>query len=171
MIIKQIKVGYLETNCYILEDNLASLIIDPGDDVLKIDQMIQKRVIGILLTHHHQDHVGGVDYLVNKFKCNVYDINNLKEGNNNIGMFNFNCIYTKGHSNDSISFLFNNNLFCGDFIFENAIGRTDLSTGNMLDMQNSIKKIIKYDDNIVIYPGHGNITSLKKEMSNLKSFL
>ena len=64
-----------------------------------------------------------------------------------------------------------NNLFCGDFIFENGIGRFDLEGGNFNDMQKSILKILKYDPSITIYPGHGDPTTLKKEISNLKNYV
>ena len=57
-------------------------------------------------------------------------------------------------------------MFCGDFIFRDNIGRWDLPGGNLSDMISSIKKIKKYDDDIVIYPGHGEKTSLSYEKNN-----
>ena len=62
-------------------------------------------------------------------------------------------------------------MFVGDFIFEGTIGRTDLTGGNFEIMQESIKNILTYPDDIVIYPGHGNITNLKVERQNLESWL
>ena len=171
MQIKRVKVGYLETNCYILENDKETLIIDPGDESEKIIPNITKKVVGILITHHHFDHVGAVGVLQAKYNCKVYDYQNLKEGQNKIGSFTFEMIRTPGHKDDLISFLFNKDLFCGDFIFKGTIGRYDLDGSNFKDMQNSIHKILKYDKDITIYPGHGNSTTLKEEEKQLKNYV
>ena len=62
-------------------------------------------------------------------------------------------------------------LFCGDFIFEGTIGRTDFPTGNIEEMQESIRKVLKLNNSIIIYPGHGNSTTLGKERRNLEMYL
>ena len=54
-------------------------------------------------------------------------------------------------------------MFVGDFIFKDNIGRVDLPTGNYQEMIESINKIKKYDDDIVLYPGHGDSTTLGHE--------
>lgn len=171
MNIKTVKVGYLQTNCYIIEYQNNTLIIDPGDEAEKIIKAVEKPVVGIIVTHHHFDHVGALDAVKNHFQTQIYDIHNLKEGENKIFDFNFEIIYTPGHKEDLISILMDNNLFCGDFIFENGIGRFDLEGGNFSDMQKSILKILKYDPSITIYPGHGDPTTLKKEIPNLKNYV
>ena len=171
MNIKIVKVGILETNCYILENEKECLVIDPGDESIKIINSITKPVAGIVITHYHFDHIGALDELKNKYKVNVYDITNLKEGENNISSFAFEVIYTPGHKSDSISLLFAKDLFCGDFIFKGSIGRTDVPTASMKDMQDSIKKIINKNPDIIIYPGHGESTTIKNELDNLKSYL
>ena len=58
-------------------------------------------------------------------------------------------------------------MFVGDFIFKDGIGRTDLG-GNYSDLLNSIGKISKYNKDITIYPGHGDITKLGRELDNIK---
>lgn len=166
MLIKRVVVGELETNCYLLIKDNNCLVIDPGAEyetiVSEIDSLSCK---GILLTHSHFDHVGAVNYLVNKYNVLVYDKINLKEGINNIFDFDFEVIYNPGHTDDSISFYFKeeNILFSGDFIFKGSIGRTDLG-GNYSDMINSINKIKNYDNNIIIKPGHGEETKLGEEI-------
>ena len=171
MEINKVIVGLLQTNCYILNKDNKCLIIDPGDEANKIISNIKNKVVGIIITHYHFDHIGALEKLVNKYNVKIYDINNLKEGNNIIDIFNFIMIKTPGHKEDLISLLFDNNLFCGDFIFKNAIGRTDLKGGNFLDMHKSIQKIIKLDKNTIIYPGHGESTILLEELPNLLSYL
>lgn len=165
MKIKTIKVGYLKTNCYILIKENNALIIDPGDDYETIKQNIKNlKIKGILITHHHFDHINALPYFKN---INIYDYSNL-EKINKIEEFEFETIKTKGHTSDSISFYFKeyNMMFVGDFIFENSIGRTDLETGNIEEMKKSIEKLKKYPKNTIIYPGHGNKTTLEKELKN-----
>ena len=58
MNISHIKVGLLKCNCYLVEKNYKYLLIDPGDDLEKIEEFIKgKEIVGILLTHSHFDHV------------------------------------------------------------------------------------------------------------------
>lgn len=167
MNIKRVLVGNLETNCYILEKDNECIIIDPGAEPTKIEQQINENLIGIIITHSHYDHVGALNYFKEKYKIPVYDYSNLKEGVNQVGCFCFNMIKTPGHTSDSISIYFKNDnvMFVGDFIFYHSIGRTDFVTGDYTEMKKSIEKIKKYD-NINIYPGHGNNTTLREEKEN-----
>ena len=171
MEIKCIKVGFLQTNCYILKKENNILIIDPGDEFEKINSEINGNLIGVIITHYHFDHIGALEDIINKYHVPVYDINNLIEGDNTINNFNFKMYKTPGHKSDLISLLFDNNLFCGDFIFEGTIGRMDLPTGSIQEMQESIRKIIKLNKDTIIYPGHGNKTTLEKELPNLKKYI
>lgn len=163
MNIEIVKVGLLQTNCYILSKNNNVLIIDPGDEYNKImDKVNGRNIVGVLITHSHFDHIGCID-LFNKNL--VYDYNNLNIGINTIGDFTFEVIHNPGHKEDSISFYFDKEkaLFCGDFIFFESIGRTDLEGGSMEDMLKSIKDTKRYSDDVTIYPGHGQSTTFLHE--------
>lgn len=165
MQIKKIEVGYLQTNCYVLIDNNDVIVIDPGNEYKKIEKEIKnKKILAVIVTHHHFDHIGALKYFDNKL---ILDKNNLQEKNYKIGPFEFNIIYTPGHTNDSITIYFEKEqiMFTGDFLFKESIGRTDLG-GNYSDMLKSIKKIKQYNDDIKIYPGHGDRTSLDFEKKN-----
>ena len=169
MKIECVPVGYLECNCYILDIKGKVLVIDPGDEGKKILDKIGKReVVGIVITHHHFDHIGAIQDIVDKYHVEVYDRFNLKEEENKIDVFKFFVIYTPGHKEDAITLYFKEDkiMFTGDFIFKDSIGRCDLAGGNIKDMANSIDKIKKYDKNIIIYPGHGEKTSLGYEIDN-----
>ncbi|AKL93927.1 Zn-dependent hydrolase [Clostridium aceticum] len=77
MEVKKFVVGMNETNCYIIYDKntLEALIIDPGDEEKVLIQYIDKHALkpqGILLTHYHYDHIGGVEGLKRKYHCPVY---------------------------------------------------------------------------------------------------
>ena len=160
MEINKVVVGMLETNCYILKKNNKCLVIYPGDEHDKIEKIIgNNEVVGVIITHYHFDHIGAL----NKFdETLILDRHNLEEKEYNISNFKFDVIYTPGHKEDSITIYFKEDkiMFTGDFIFKGAIGRTDLKGGNDIDMINSLNKIDKYDKDIIIYPGHGDKTTL-----------
>ena len=160
MEINRVVVGPLETNCYILKKDNKCLVIDPGDEYDKIEKNIgQNEVVGVIITHYHFDHIGALNNFNNKL---ILDKHNLEEKEYNIDNFKFDVIYTPGHKEDCITIYFKEDkiMFTGDFIFKGAIGRTDLEGGNYLDMLNSLNKIDKYDKDIIIYPGHGDKTTL-----------
>jgi glyoxylase-like metal-dependent hydrolase (beta-lactamase superfamily II) len=157
MNIKTIQVGPLETNCYILSIDNECIVVDPGDEFFKIKKAIgDKKVIGCLVTHFHQDHIEALEELVSYYDV---EINKSK-----YGKFEYEIIETPGHTFDSKTFYFkkDNIMFTGDFIFYQSIGRTDLG-GNTKDMITSLENFKTYDDNIIIYPGHGPSTILGEE--------
>ena len=169
MKIEKVVVGNLQENCYILDILGKVLVIDPGDEYEKIVDVIDGReILGILITHNHFDHVGALLDIVNKYNVEVLKYDNLEEKEYNIGPFRFNVIFTPGHSSDSVTYYFKDTevMFVGDFIFEGNIGRCDLPTGNYQVMLSSINKIKEYNPDIIIYPGHGNKTILKKEIES-----
>lgn len=161
MKIKKIVVGALETNCYILIKDKYALVIDPGDEPLKIlEETKNYEIIEVLVTHHHFDHIGGLEQIqkVCKEKKNI---------------FNYQIIETKGHTTDSLSFYFKdiNAIFVGDFIFEGTIGRMDLG-GSKEEMKKSLEMFLTtFKEDIKIYPGHGKETTLKKEKTTLENIL
>ena len=166
MTIKTIKVGWLETNCYIISIDDECLIIDPGADYNKIVREIGfLKPIGIIVTHYHFDHIGALEEVKNRYNIPIYDINNLEEKEYTIGNFKFEVIYTKGHHNTCITIYFKEDkkMFVGDFIFKGGIGRTDLEDADEKEMIKSLNKIKTYPDDITIYPGHGDITKLGYE--------
>ena len=171
MEINSVVVGPLDTNCYILNNNGKVIIIDPGDEADKIINEVNGEVVGIIITHHHFDHVGALDEIKKYYKVNVYDYSNLKE-NNKIDNFDFKMIRTPGHTDDSITIYFEKEkiMFVGDFIFYGSIGRTDLG-GNISDMKKSIESILLYDDDIKLYPGHFIPTKIGIERNNLMNII
>ena len=161
--------GNLFENCYILEKDDKCLIVDPGSEFDRINSYIdsEKKVLGILITHKHFDHIGAVNDFVKAYNCPVYEKINVDEKNYKIGPFDFNVIFTPGHSPDSVTYYFfkEHTMFVGDFFFEGNIGRCDLEGGDMTEMMNSINKIKKYPDDTTIYSGHGEFTRLGHEKS------
>ncbi len=76
------------------------------------------------------------------------------------------AIHTPGHTKGSICYLADDVMFSGDTIMKEGLGRTDFPTGSKEDLNASIKKLMALDDNITVYPGHGDITNLGIEMKN-----
>lgn len=75
----------------------------------------------------------------------------------------FLALQTFGHTNCSVSYVLENNIFTGDFLFQGSIGRYDFPTSNLYEMQKSIKKFKELKDDFNIYPGHGEATTLNIE--------
>lgn len=78
--------------------------------------------------------------------------------------FPFEIIHTPGHSPGSLCLRYENILISGDTLFYESIGRTDLPGGNMEEILSSInEKLFILDDETVVYPGHGEPTSIGHE--------
>ena len=159
----------LHTNCYILEKDGEALIVDPGDDFNLIKNSTNLNVVGILLTHKHFDHMGALNECINYYNVPLYSSETIDSNEITVGSFNFKVVDNFGHTMDSISFIFGNNMFTGDFIFQGAIGRCDLG-GDYYFMKDSIREILKCDKDYKIYPGHGEVTSLNKEREMLEFY-
>lgn len=164
----KIVTGYLDENCYIFHNGIEALIIDPGSDSEKIIDEVKRnnlKVIGILITHYHFDHVGALED-IKKAYSNAIVVDYKTKGEKQIGVFKFKIIETFGHTMDSVSYYFdeNNILFSGDFIFRESIGNFDLE--NKDAMVKSLNVFKYMPDNVEIYPGHGNSTTVEYEKQN-----
>lgn len=191
--IKKIVSGAFYTNTYLLIDNKDAIIIDPTLDFKEYAREINEKynVLGVLLTHGHIDHVDGVRYfnsdvyvtkedeiMLKDSNLSLYsmtgqitpykntDINfiNIKDGDIlNIGPFQIKVLLTKGHTSGSVCYLINNNLFSGDTMFKYSVGRTDFPTGSENELRKSIKKLLNLSNEVVVYPGHDDKTTIKDE--------
>ena len=173
MEIKTIVTGVLDENCYVLINNKECLVVDPGDDYSKIKEVVgDNKVLAVLITHSHFDHIGALRNFLTKRSIKIFKKSSLTESKYTIGSFNFECLYTPGHSKDSVSFYFKDQkaMFVGDFIFKESVGRYDLPGGDINDLKESLEKIKNYDDDITLYPGHGEKTTLKYEKENNEFF-
>lgn len=169
MEIKKVVTGALDENCYVLVQDNSCLVVDPGDDYPKIKEAVgEAKVLGVLITHSHFDHIGALRNFLTKRSIKIFKRSNLDEKEYSIGPFSFNVIHTPGHSKDSVTFYFveDNVMFDGDFVFKESIGRCDLPGGSTSEMDTSLQKIVAYDDNIKLYPGHSEDTTIGEEKEN-----
>lgn len=74
--------------------------------------------------------------------------------------FTIKCIFTPGHTNCSITYLFDNDLFVGDLLFSNSVGRWDLPTGNIITLMESLKKIKVLNPKLIVHSGHDDTFEL-----------
>ncbi len=63
---------YIETNCYIIENNNGFLIIDPCIQLKNIQNETSKKCLGILLTHGHADHIVDLQEVYEFYQCPIY---------------------------------------------------------------------------------------------------
>lgn len=150
----------------------------------------------VFLTHAHIDHVLGLQKVLKEFDVPVYlnhsDLNVWKEfpgqaamfgfssmagfdftpkelpeqNNFKKGSFQFDVLFTPGHSPDHVSLYFPDEsvLIAGDALFKESIGRTDLYKGNLDLLTQSIRtRLYTLPDETVVYPGHGPATTIGHE--------
>lgn len=83
-----------------------------------------------------------------------------------LGNLEFKVIHTPGHTKGSSSLYCEKEecVFSGDTLFRGTWGRTDVPTGSIEDIMDSITyKLLKLPDNTIVYPGHGKATMIKEE--------
>jgi len=192
MKIKRLVGGNLESNGYVIFDMEQGecFIIDPGyngEKFLKIMDDLGLALKGILLTHHHYDHVGGVDKIKGTTGCAVYihradsdkykkQVDVLLENGDKLMLGNeeIRVIHTPGHTRGSVCYYSDQSklAFTGDTIFNVDLGRTDLADGSPTDMEYSIRDIIDlWNNDITIYPGHGDSCNMKYVRKYNQEFL
>lgn len=147
----------------------------------------------ILLTHGHFDHIGAVADLKEKTGAKVYihsgDREMLSDNTKNLSFMaegiklttadevldditsipladtEVKVHFTPGHSKGGVSFLWGDNLFAGDLLFKNSIGRFD--HGSLRVELMSLKYLMEtFEDSVKVYPGHGPSTTIGEEREN-----
>jgi hydroxyacylglutathione hydrolase len=213
-------VGMLQCNCHIVGDprTREAIVIDPGDDAARILEVVERhhfKVVAIVVTHTHIDHVIGLRRVHDATGAPVYvhaddldlyrmlevqaswlgwktpekaHIDQLMQEGDVIrwGGFSAQILHTPGHTPGSICLYMPSDihaasaeenaasgksagggtgqLFAGDTLFSGSIGRTDLWGGSFQGIIRSLKgKLLELPDDTVVYPGHGDMTTIGKE--------
>ena len=171
MIFKQLFDTKSSTYTYLISSGKGreALIIDPVlenvNDYIKLLKELDLKLVKVIDTHIHADHVTGASKLKNITKCSTImgentpaDSVEIKVKDNeyiDLENIKIRAIYTPGHTSDSYSFLMKNHLFSGDTLLINGTGRTDFQNGNAKDAYNSIfNKLLKLPDETLLYPAH-----------------
>ena len=159
-----------------------ALIIDPVleniDQYIKLLNELDLKLVKVIDTHIHADHITAASKLKNKTNCTTImgehtpsNAVEIKVKDNEViyvDKIKIKVIYTPGHTKDSYSFLMNNYLFSGDTLLINGTGRTDFQGGNSEDSYNSIfNRLLKLPDETLLYPAHDynnqKVSSIGKE--------
>ena len=171
MIIKQLKLGRLDNFTYLLgcEITKQALIIDPAAEPGRIikeaenDNLIIEYIVN---THSHYDHTGangelrertGAKIVMHKLDIHRYpdvDIVLDKEKTFQLGEIAIQIIHTPGHTMGGICLLTEGNLFTGDTLFVDYIGRIDLSQSDPVAMAGSLRTLTALHEDTIVWPGH-----------------
>lgn len=184
--LEMLTVGMIGTRCYILSrDGFdGCIVIDPGDEAQRIRNACKgKRIVAILLTHGHFDHIGAINGLAAEdTQILIHEADGplltdsflnasapmagfvvttkpatrlLKDGDvlELCGM-TLKVIHTPGHTQGCVCYELEDRLFTGDTLFEHGYGRTDLAGGDQGKLLQSLRKLMPYLDDHMIYPGH-----------------
>ena len=171
MIFKQLFDTKSSTYTYIIASakGREAMIIDPViEDVggyIKLLKELDLKLVKVIDTHIHADHVTGASKLREITKCSTImgdhtpaetvEIKVKDDEYINLDNLKIRAMYTPGHTSDSYSFLMNNYLFSGDTLLINGTGRTDFQNGNAKDAYNSIfNKLLKLPEETLLYPAH-----------------
>lgn len=191
MKIKKFTGGILESNGYVIyqEDGGSCYVIDPGHGSGVFVDFIRKHGLilkGVLLTHHHPDHVGAVKGVVAEIPTETLiheedrdrfrgPSSPLKNGDVlDLDGEEILVINTPGHTRGGICFVSesSNVAFTGDTIFADEVGRSDLEDSDRGELARSIGNIIdKWPNDRVVYPGHGRSTHMGDVKKNNIDYL
>lgn len=194
MIVKKQPMGVYQTNCYIASVDGKDFIIDPGVGALDWVVKNVQNPVAILNTHGHFDHVWSNQEVKDALNVPIYvpkdDAFMLKKDPFEQGTppssadveidgdellmlegVKIEYIHLPGHTPGNSVIIIEDGMFCGDFVFENSIGRVDFPFSSPDDMKKSIKKFIDLPYDKILYPGHGNDTSIKVEQGRIGNWL
>ena len=183
--LRKLVVGPYQANCYILgcEKTNQGLVIDPGDDVFRIVEVVSRlglKIRYIFITHGHIDHIGGAGELrritnapvwihpLDARGLNFQPQGNLSDGQEiPLGRFTVTVLHTPGHSPGGVSFYAPGVVFTGDTLFAGSVGRTDFPGGDHNQLVSGvIQRIFPLGDSLRVYPGHGPRTTIGRERTN-----
>jgi hydroxyacylglutathione hydrolase len=142
------------------------VIVDPGDADPVFDVLAKQKLtpVAVLCTHHHWDHVGGVDDLWRRYAVPVYGpaherIPSVTQGLNEGDTvrlaelsIEFRVLDVPGHTAGHIAYVGNDTLLCGDTLFSAGCGR--LFEGTPEQLHASLEKLAALPESTKVYCGH-----------------
>ena len=171
MIFEQLFDTKSSTYTYIISSGKGreALIIDPviehTDKYIEVLKNLELKLVKVIDTHIHADHVTGLNELNKRTNCTrimgekskseVIDLRIKDSEKINVENIELKAIYTPGHTDCSYSFFMKDRVFTGDTLLINGTGRTDFQNGSSYDAYNSLfKKLLKLPEKTLVYPAH-----------------
>ncbi len=171
MIFNQLFDKKSSTYTYIIASDKGreALIIDPviehTNEYIKILENLDLKLVKVIDTHIHADHITGLNELNKRTNCTrimgekskseVIDLKIKDDEKINIENIEFRAIYTPGHTDCSYSYLMNDRIFTGDTLLINGTGRTDFQNGSAYDAYDSLfNKLLKLPEKTLVFPAH-----------------
>ena len=187
MIFRQVFDNKSSTYTYLIASakGREAVIIDPVienvESYIKLLQELDLKLVKVIDTHIHADHVTGASKLKQVTNCSTLmgehtpaDAVEIKVKDDEIikiDQIEIKAMYTPGHTSDSYSFLMKNYLFSGDTLLINGTGRTDFQNGSSKDAYNSIfNRLLKLPEDTILYPGHDYNDKESSTIGNEKKF-
>jgi glyoxylase-like metal-dependent hydrolase (beta-lactamase superfamily II) len=197
LIVRKLVVGPIASNCYIVgsEKTGEGMIIDPGADAKEILRAVKKlelKIVLIVLTHRHPDHVGAAARVKEATDANLAAHTEcarylpqsksymfeppyegapkaeriLTDGDSiDIGDLHFTVLHTPGHTPCGISIVGEGHVFTGDTLFNYGIGRYDLIDSSYEHLINGIRtKLFTLPPETIVHPGHGPDSTIATEI-------
>ena len=171
MIFEQLFDTKSSTYTYIISSGKGreALIIDPviehTDEYIKVLEKLELKLVKVIDTHIHADHITGLNELNKRTNCTrimgenskseVIDLKIKDSEKISVEKIELKAIYTPGHTDCSYSYFMNDRVFTGDTLLINGTGRTDFQNGNSYDAYESLfNKLLKLPENTLVYPAH-----------------
>ena len=178
------------------EDRADAVVIDPGGEGGRIRahlNVLGKTPAAVLLTHGHFDHTGALEVFAGvPVYIHPADEIMLRDAEWSAGKLFGDCsprpaatdfvqegsrlslagldilvLHTPGHTPGSVCYRIGDALFTGDTLFNRGYGRTDFPGGDLRALMDSLSRLLREDENLAVYPGHGLSTTIAQERSGM----
>jgi hydroxyacylglutathione hydrolase len=158
------------SNCYVIGPDHGgdAIIIDPGmfdTDLLTAIEEKHLYLKYILVTHSHESHTKGIKTILKIYDARIFSYRHsiLEFKSNKVrdfmkiesGEIQIEVLETPGHTGDSITFRIDRTLFTGDALFAGSIGSVPDAFTRGLILSSIKDKLFQFDDDFLIFPGHG----------------
>ena len=179
-----------------VEGREEAVVVDPGFDPTRVRRLLEaagKRPAAAVATHGHYDHIGAAaEFCGDELPLYIHeedrlalvdpmawgagvsppvatpkDLRTFSDGDVlELAGFSLEVMHTPGHTPGSSCFRAAELLFSGDLVFRGAIGRYDFPNSSGQDMFASLRRFLGLPDELDVYPGHGQATSVGLERAS-----
>jgi glyoxylase-like metal-dependent hydrolase (beta-lactamase superfamily II) len=196
--VDRLELGPIGTNCYVVRatpDAAEAVVVDPGGDAAELRLELDRlgaRLVAILITHGHWDHLGGVadlaegtgapvymaederallenlpDLVPQGVTTRAYSADTFLQGDETLELagIEFETLCVPGHSPAHLAYHADGCLFSGDVLFAGSVGRTDLPGADWETLVESIRMLSeRFPPETIVYSGHGPPTTLGADL-------